>query len=302
MSAKRLVIGTRGSDLALWQANFIREQLATLGCETEQKIIQTSGDKIQDVSLSEMEGTGFFTKEIEEALLAKEIDLAVHSLKDLLTTQPAGLRLGAVGFRADRRELLLIRAEAYDQGGIMPVKEGAVIGTGSARRQCQIDIHAPTAKIKELRGNVPTRVKKLRDGEFDAIIVAAAGVARLELDLSGLEAIYMAPELFLPAPAQGILGLQIRDDDSETLETVIKLNSQEATSEVAMERGLLAKFEGGCSLPLGVCSEFTRNGYRLRALLGIPSGDEWGKEVRADITGDDLSQIVEEAYNTLLGR
>ena len=302
MSAKRLVIGTRGSDLALWQANFIKEQLAALGCETEQKIIQTSGDKIQNVSFTEMEGTGFFTKEIEEALLAKEIDLAVHSLKDLLTTQPVGLRLGAVGFRADRRELLLISEDAYDQGGILPIKEGAVIGTSSARRQCQIEIHAPTAKIKDLRGNVPTRVGKLREGEYDAIIVAAAGVARLELDLSGLEAIYLAPELFLPAPAQGILGLQIRDDDPETLETVIKLNSQEAASEVAMERGLLAKFDSGCSLPLGVCSEITRNGYRLRAVLGIPSGGDWGQAARADISGDDLSQIVEEAYNTLLGR
>lgn len=302
MSDKRLVIGTRGSDLALWQAKFIKEQLAALGCETKQKIIKTSGDKIQNVSFAQMEGTGFFTKEIEEALLAKEIDIAVHSLKDLMTTQPDGLRLGAVGFRADRRELLLINKDAYDRGGILPIKEGAVIGTGSARRQCQIDVHAPTAKIKDLRGNVPTRLDKLREGEYDAIIVAAAGVTRLELDLSGLEAIYLAPELFMPAPAQGILGLQIRNNDPEVLETVIKLNSQEAVSQVALERGLLAKFDAGCSLPLGVCSDITRTGYRLLAILGIPSGDDWGQPARADIIGEDLSQMVEDAYNTLLGR
>jgi len=273
--------------------------LAAIGCETEQKIIKTSGDKIQNVSFSQMEGTGFFTKEIEEALLVKEIDVAVHSLKDLMTTQPDGLRLGAVGFRADRRELLLISKEAYDQGGIMPIKEGATIGTSSARRQCQIAVHAPTAKIKELRGNVPTRVDKLRQGEYDAIVVAAAGVTRLDLDLSGLEAIFLAAELFMPAPAQGILGLQIRENDPEVLETVIKLNSQEAASQVALERGLLAKFDSGCSLPLGVCSEITRSGYRLRAILGRPSEDGWGEPARADVNGDDLSNLVEEAYTAL---
>jgi hydroxymethylbilane synthase len=302
MTDRRLVIGTRGSDLALWQANFITAKLAEIGCETEMKIIKTSGDKIQNVSFAQMEGTGFFTKEIEEALLAKQIDVAVHSLKDLMTAQPDGLRLGAVGFRADKRELLLIRKEAYDQGGVMPLKEGGIIGTSSARRQCQIGLHAPTSKIKDLRGNVPTRIEKLRNGEYDAIILAAAGVTRLGLDLSGLEAIYLAPELFMPAPAQGILGLQIRDDDPETLKFIIQLNSQEAASQVAMERGLLARFDSGCSLPLGVCSEINRSGYRLRAILGKPSGEGWGEPARADVSGDDLSRIVDDAYDALVSQ
>jgi len=299
MSDKRFIIGTRGSDLALWQANFIRDQLSQIGCETEQKIIATSGDKTQDVSFVQMEGTGFFTKEIEEALLAKEIDVAVHSLKDLMTTQPDGLKLGSVGFRADRRELLLINKDAYLQGGILPVKEGSTIGTGSTRRRCQIHYWAPALKVKELRGNVPTRVDKLRDGEYDAIVVAAAGVARLGLDLSDLEKVYLAAEIFLPAPAQGILGLQIRADDRGTEKIIGKLNSPETAAQVELERGLLASFDAGCSLPLGVCSEITRSGYRLRAVLGQPDGDSWGPLLKADAAGDTIEKMVAETYQTL---
>ncbi len=297
--SEKLIIGTRGSDLALWQAEFIKGKLAALGCETERIIIKTAGDKIQNVPFSEMSGEGFFTKEIEEALLNKTIDVAVHSLKDLMTTQPAGLRLGAVGFRADRRELLLISKAAYDQGGIMPIKEGSTIGTSSARRQSQIAVHAPTLKIKDLRGNVPTRVGRLVDGEYDAIIVAAAGVNRLELDLTGLEAIYLAAEIFMPAPAQGILGLQIREDDEKALRIISQLNCPDTAALVALERGLLAKFEAGCSLPLGVCAEATRSGFRLLAILGRPDGEGWLEPLTLDLQGEDISGMVEEAYRLL---
>src|SRR5512138_1392256 len=175
----RLVIGSRGSDLALFQANFIKSILEGPSCAVEIKIIKTSGDKIDNISFDKMEGKGFFTKELEDALLANEIDLAVHSLKDLMTSQPDGLKLGAVGYRADRRELLLIRKEAVDGDGLIPVKQGGVIGTSAARRKGQIAYYNPSLTIADLRGNVPTRVAKLRDGKYDAILLAAAGVTRL---------------------------------------------------------------------------------------------------------------------------
>ncbi len=166
----KMVIGSRGSDLALYQANFIKDILEREHkCEVEIKIIKTSGDKIDNISFDKMEGKGFFTKELEDALLAREIDLAVHSLKDLMTSQPEGLKLGAAGYRADRRELLLINRKSCDKsGGAIPVIKGGVIGTSSARRKCQIAFHNPSLDIRDLRGNVPTRVKKLRDGQYDA--------------------------------------------------------------------------------------------------------------------------------------
>ena len=215
MTDRPLTIGTRGSDLAMWQANFVRSILENDHGQTVRiNIIKTAGDRIQHLSFDKMEGKGFFTKELEEALLAGEIDLAVHSLKDLMTTQPDGLKLGAVGYRFDRRELLLIRPGSVAGDGVLPVKEGGIIGTSSARRKCQIVHHNPTLEIKDLRGNVPTRINKLREEQYDAIIIAYAGVLRLELDLSDLVARPLDPLQFFPAPAQGILGIQIRANDN----------------------------------------------------------------------------------------
>ena len=300
METKKLIIGTRGSDLALWQANRIRHVLEKdHDCRIDIKIIKTQGDQVTDLAFDKMEGKGFFTKEIEEALLAGEIDLAVHSLKDLMTTQPEGLKLGAVGFRDDPRELLLIRKESYVQGGYIPVKEGSVIGTSSARRQCQIAYYNSSLEINDLRGNVPTRVRKLRNGEYDAIILAAAGVMRLGLDLSDLEAIYLAPEIFLPCPAQGILGIQIRQDDSRVESIVRNLDSTRVRQAVELERGLLARFDSGCSLPLGVCSNIKMKSYKLMAVLGIKRDDRWRELVWADIEGGSIDEIVDETYKIL---
>jgi hydroxymethylbilane synthase len=296
----KLTIGTRGSDLALYQASFIQKLLVDTGaCEIEQKIIKTAGYKIQHLSFDKMEGKGFFTKELEDALLSEEIDLAVHSLKDLMTSQPDGLKLGAVGYRADRRELLLINPDARDGDGLLPVKRGGTIGTSSARRKCQVAHHNPDLTIKELRGNVPTRIQKLRKGEYDAILLAAAGVRRLELDLSGLEVIELDPELFLPAPAQGILGIQIRDNDSTTESIVSQLNCDDDAAEAAIERGLLAKYDLGCSLPLGVYSHATSSGYRLKAILGIDDGSTWVGLTQIDIEGNDIDELVERAFTLL---
>jgi len=302
MIHKNMIIGSRGSDLALYQANFIHDILVEKhGCAVEIKIIKTTGDKIDTVSFDKMEGKGFFTKELEEALLAKEIDLAVHSLKDLMTTMPDGLELGAVGYRANRRELLLIRKESFTGKGVLPVKDGGVIGTSSARRQCQIAFHNPTLTMKDLRGNVPTRVQKLREGQYDAILIAAAGVERLELDLSDLEAVQLDAEQFLPAPAQGILGIQIRSDDDATEATIGKLGSTQALIEAQLERGLLARYDSGCSLPLGVFSEVSDDNLRLKAVLGVRDSEGWEGLKQAEIIGTDIRQIVDDTLNALNG-
>ncbi|MCK4856610.1 MAG: hydroxymethylbilane synthase, partial [candidate division Zixibacteria bacterium] len=269
MKRDRLILGSRGSELALAQARRVRDALVTdFDVPVEIKVIKTTGDRIDHLSFDKMEGEGFFTKELEEALLAGQIDLAVHSLKDLMTTQPQGLKLGAVGYREDRRELLIIRKESRVDSGVLPVRPGGVVGTSSVRRKCQIADHNPTLQVKDLRGNIPTRVKKLRDGQYDAIVIAAAGVKRLALDLSDLEVVYLDPEVFLPTPGQGILGIQIRSDDGEVEIIVGKLGSKKDELEAYLERGLLSRFESGCSLPLGVYSQIQGDRYRLKAILG----------------------------------
>jgi hydroxymethylbilane synthase len=300
LTLTKLIIGSRGSDLALYQANFIGDILVREhGCVVNIKIIKTTGDKIDDVSFDKMEGKGFFIKELEEELLAKEIDLAVHSLKDLMTSQPEGLKLGAVGYRADRREMLLINKDSHSGDNVIPVKEGGVIGTSSNRRKCQIAYLNPAVTMKDLRGNVPTRVQKLRDGMFDAIIIAAAGVTRLELDLSDLEVVLLDADRFLPAPAQGILGIQMRTDDDRVEQTVSKLGSKQDAVAASLERGLLARFDSGCSLPLGVKSELSDTEMRLTAVLGVGEADSWQGLKRVEIAGTDVEQIVDDTFNAL---
>ncbi len=300
MNVKKLVIGTRGSDLALYQANFIHDVLVNEHkCVVDIKIIKTSGDKIDTISFDKMEGKGFFTKELEDALLNKEIDLAVHSLKDLMTSQPAGLKLGAAGYRADRREMLLIRKESLGSNNVLPVKDGGIIGTSSARRKCQIVHHNQTLQIKDLRGNVPTRINKLRDGQYDAIIIAAAGVKRLKLNLDDLEVVLLDAVIFLPAPAQGILGIQIRDDDQFIESIISKLGSKDEMISASLERGLLAKFDAGCSLPLGVYSENNNGHLTLKAVLGTQENDQWSGLKKVEISGTDIEQIVSDAFQKL---
>lgn len=303
MTSTHLTIGSRGSDLALYQANFIRDILVNQhGYDVEIQIIKTSGDKIDNLSFDKMEGKGFFTKELEDALLGGGIDLAVHSLKDLMTTQPEGLKLGAVGYRADRREMLLVRRAPIVSDGLLPVKPGGIIGTSSARRKCQIAHHNPSLVINDLRGNVPTRVNKLRDGQYDAILIAAAGVKRLKLDLSDLEVILLDENQFLPAPAQGILGLQIREGDARIESVVSRLGSKKAAIVAALERGLLKKFDAGCSLPLGVISSVDDDSYHLRAVLGQRKGENWTGLSQADVAGLNVDDMVNRAYTLLTER
>jgi len=245
-------IGTRGSDLALWQANFVREELEKLGHSVEINIIHTQGDKIQDLSFDKLEGKGFFTKEIEAALLSKEVDLAVHSHKDLETTPSAGLKIAAVSDREDPSELLLANLDAVDNNELWGLKKNAVIGTSSARRKSQLLALRPDLQIKDLRGNVPTRIKKLKTEGYDAILLAKAGVNRLNLDLSDLHVEVLDPTVFVPAPAQGVLGLQIRTEDSGLAEILSNLNHTYTAKKIELERSVLRLMEGGCQLPLGV--------------------------------------------------
>ena len=248
---RKIIIGTRGSDLALWQANFVKDSLAALNIPTDLKIIKTQGDRILHLSLDKLEGKGFFTKELEEELLAGTIDLAVHSHKDLPTENPPGLIIAAVSKREDPSELLLILKDCVNVHQKLSVKYGGIVGTSSNRRKAQLLAYRPDLEIKDLRGNVPTRVKKLRDENYDAIMVAKAGVSRLGLDLSDFFVEDLTPTEFIPAPAQGVLAIQVRENDRELFDALQRLHHPEVAEELRVERGVLKLFGGGCHLPLG---------------------------------------------------
>jgi len=248
---RKLIIGTRGSDLALWQANFVKDSLAENNITAELKIIKTQGDRILNLSFDKLEGKGFFTKELEEELLAGTIDLAVHSHKDLPTENPAGLIIAAVSEREDPSELLLILKDCVDVRQKMSLKYGAIVGTSSNRRKAQLLAYRPDLEIEDLRGNVPTRIGKLRDEKYDAIMIAKAGVSRLGIDLGEFHVEELTPVELIPAPAQGVLAIQIRESDAELLNALQILNHPDVAEELAVERTVLKLFGGGCHLPLG---------------------------------------------------
>ncbi len=256
-------IGSRGSDLALWQANFVKDQLVNLGHEIEIEIIETKGDKVQDLSFDKIEGKGFFTKEIEDALLAEEVDVAVHSYKDMETKSPDGLCIGAVSYRENPTDCLIVRKNSYSVDSSLHLKEGGIIGTSSARRQSLIRRLNPALEIRELRGNVPTRIQKLRDGQYDAIVLASAGIQRLNLELSEFELIELSVEEFVPAPAQGVLGIQIKNDNPELQFILAELHEQKVANCIDVEREILRQMDGGCQLPLGVHCYLKDNQYHV---------------------------------------
>lgn len=255
MFNKIIIIGSRGSDLALWQANYVKSKLEQAGFNCSITIIKTQGDKIQHLSFDKLEGKGFFTKELEEALLSKTIDLAVHSHKDLPTSSPEKLCIAAVSEREDPSELLLINKSAVDEKQLWNLKKNAHVGTSSARRKTQLFAYRNDLKISDLRGNVPTRIQKLRDGQYDAIMLAAAGVERLKINLEEFFVEKLDPKQFIPAPAQGVLALQTRDDDAALIETLQVIHQKEVAAKINIERKVLNLFDGGCQLPLGVYCE-----------------------------------------------
>lgn len=283
---KKIRIGTRGSDLALWQANHVADLLGREN--TEIIIIKTQGDKIQNVSFDKMEGKGFFTKEIEEALLENEIDLAVHSLKDLPTEDVPGLTIAAVPERGSFYDMLIIHPHAFEEKGGLKVKQGSTIGTSSMRRMAQIKNLDSSLIIEPLRGNVNTRLRKLEEKQFDAIVMAKAGAERVNLDLSKYQTQVLTEDIFIPAPAQGALGLQVRSDDTEVFDRVNKLTHAATASLVKAERTFLKHFGGGCHVPIGALAGFTDDSITLEGIVASPSGDGL---IRRNITGSDPETV-----------
>src|SRR5271154_2086508 len=239
----RLRIGSRGSQLALWQANHISALLRERGHEVEIEIIKTTGDKITDVALAKVGTKGMFTKEIEEALADGQVDLAVHSLKDLPTEVSAGFEIAAVTTREDPRDVLC----SSKFKSIQDLPQSARVGSSSLRRQAQLKAVRPDLDIQPLRGNVDTRLRKLEAGEYDAIILAAAGLNRL--GKTELVRQIISPELMCPAAGQGALGIEIRASDSVTLQRLVFLDAPAAGATTKCERALLNKLGGGCQVP-----------------------------------------------------
>ena len=296
MSDHPLVIGTRGSRLALWQADHIEARLKAHGHQTAQRIIKTQGDRVQDLSFDKMEGKGFFTKEIENELLAGTIDLAIHSCKDLETRDPEGLHIAAIAGRAACEELLIIRADAVDASQGLSLGHGVVVGTSSARRKSQLQMFRPDVRIADLRGNVPTRVEKLRNGEYDAILLAKAGIDRLGLDLSEFHTQVLDPRVFVPAPAQGALAVQSRCEDVRANAASEDLHDDEAALCVGLERAVLFGYRGGCQVPLGVHAIRTASGFSLWA----SAARTWdAPPLRTWLVGTDANVLASEAVARL---
>jgi len=271
---KPLRIGTRGSALALWQANHIKGKLKELrGVDAELVRIRTSGDHFQTASVAqigaEMGTKGVFIKELEDALLEGEIDLAVHSMKDAPTETPPGLAFPAITQREDPRDCLISR----DGRTLQELPSGARIGTSSLRRQAQLRHHRADLQLLDLRGNVDTRLRKLAAGEFDAIVLAVAGVTRLGARDKVTE--ILPPEIMLPAVGQGALGIETRRRDGEISELVSSLDDSRTRACVTAERALLQELEGGCQVPLGAWAQIHKGELSLEACLLSPDGEEY---------------------------
>lgn len=292
-----LRIGTRGSKLALWQAHYTQAELARIGVESELVIIKTQGDVVQHLSFDKLEGKGFFTKEIEDALLRGDIDLAVHSMKDLPTSPPDGLVITAVSYRDNPADWLLLRPESVDTSQVFKLKQGAVVGTSANRRKAQLLDFRPDVQLKDIRGNVPTRLDKLRSGDFDAIFLAAAGVSRLELDISDLVLVELNPREFVPAPAQGVLAWQTNRGDTATRMILRQLHRPDISACTNVERKVLQLMSGGCQLPLGVHCERDANGnYHAFAACEIE-----GTLRRARVSSSTNAGVAEQLIGQLKG-
>ena len=289
----RLRIGSRGSQLALWQANHISELLRAQGHSVELEIIKTTGDKITDVPLAKVGTKGMFTKEIEEALIENRIDLAVHSLKDLPTELGADFEIAAITTRENPRDVFcsvkFTSIEALPQQGN--------VGTSSLRRQAQLMAIRPDLKIHALRGNVDTRLRKLESGDYDAIILAAAGLNRLGKTQHARQVI--SAEIMTPAAGQGALGIEIRKGDSVMRGLLSFLDDAAARATTTCERALLNKLGGGCQVPIGAFAEAIGHRIRLSALVAHPDGTKILRETR---DGDEPVQLGEEVGEILLSR
>ncbi len=288
-----LRIGSRGSQLALWQANHISALLREQGHEIELEIIKTTGDKITDVALAQVGTKGMFTKEIEDALAEGRVDLAVHSLKDLPTELPPGFELVAITTRVNPRDVFL--SVKYDSVRALP--KGALVGTSSLRRQAQLKVARPDLVIHALRGNVDTRVRKLEAGEYDAIILAAAGLTRL--GKTQLVKEVLSEEFMCPAAGQGALGIEIRAGDTEMRKHLAFLDDAAARAATTCERALLNKLGGGCQVPIGAFAESKDGELQLIAIVAQPDGSVILRERQS---GSDPIALGEHVGDILLRR
>jgi len=294
----RLVIATRGSALALWQAEHVKARLAAVapGLAVDFNVIKTSGDKILDVPLAKVGGKGLFVKEIEQALLDHEADLAVHSMKDVPAELAPGLVLAAVSAREVPWDALCARSPVT----VDTLPHGARVGTSSMRRQCQLLARRPDLQIAMLRGNVPTRIRKLDDGEFDAIVLAAAGLTRLGL---GDRITQQLPlEISIPAVAQGVLGLETRSDDTRAADLIRRaIHDPAEERRVIAERAFLARMGGSCQTPLAAHAIDHAGSLRIVGLCGMPDGT---KILRAEVSGpaSDAEQLGHRLATDLLAQ
>ncbi len=296
----RLRVGSRGSQLALWQANHISALLRGRGHEIEIEIIHTTGDKITDVPLAQVGakgglGKGIFTKEIEEALAAGRVDLAVHSLKDLPTELPPGFEIAAITERQDPRDAFCSRL--YSK--IEDLPRSARVGTSSLRRQAQLKAIRTDLDIHPLRGNVDTRLRKLEEGEYDAIILASAGLKRL--GKTELVKQIIPAEIMCPAAGQGALGIEIREGDSVTRQYLEFLNDAAARAATTCERVLLNRLGGGCQVPIGAFAEMRNGKLHLEAIVADPDGSKLLRESR-DGSLNDPEQLGNAVGETMLSR
>lgn len=293
-SKKNIIIGTRGSKLALWQAHYTQAELAKTGVTATLKIIKTKGDQIQHLGFDKIEGKGFFTKEIEDSLLRGDIDMAVHSMKDLPTTAPPGLAITALSYRDDPADWLVMNRENEATEQVFNLKKEAIVGTSSARRKAFIKDFRPDISLKDIRGNVPTRLEKLKSGDFDAILLAAAGLRRLELDLSDFVVFKMNPKEFIPAPAQGVLAFQTNREDRATRLLLKSLHHPEVSAVTNVERKILQLADGGCHLPLGAyCTQDTNGHYHVWAAKA-DSAD--GKVRRVRMSSSTSAGLAEQVF------
>jgi len=303
---KEIRIGTRGSALALWQANWVKSELEKRYPKTTVSLtkIKTTGDKILDVPLAKVGGKGLFTKEIEEALLRKDVDIAVHSMKDVPTDFPAGLHLACITEREDVRDALISNGAKLKE-----LKEGALIGTSSLRRQTQLCHYRPDLRMEMLRGNVETRIRKQKEGEYDAVILAAAGVKRLGLADNVTE--YISEEISIPAIGQGALGIECSIEDKAINELISFFNHYETSVAVRAERALLKRLEGGCQVPIAGHAVVKDGKITLKGLVGSVDGkrivkdsiegdakdyDRLGTEIAERLLSQGAKEILEEVY------
>ena len=288
-----LRIGSRGSQLALWQANHIASLLREQGHEVIIEIIKTTGDKILDVALSKVGTKGMFTKEIEEALAESRVDLAVHSLKDLPTELSAEFEIAAITKRENPCDVLC----SQEYKSIEELPKNARVGTSSLRRQAQLKAMRPDLEIHPLRGNVDTRLRKLAEGEYDAIILAAAGLHRL--GKTDLVQQVIPATLMCPAAGQGALGIEIRKSDTATRRHLEFLDDPDARLATTCERALLNKLGGGCQVPIGAAAEVREGRIHLDAIVAHPDGSKLLRESR---DGDDPVKLGNEVGEALLQR